>query len=177
MDGSRVGRVIVEIRNSVSGYQALRYATDLARQRGLALVAVRATRRSSPGETLPMHEALISAATADTTEVFEIALGGLPPGVVVEIVANEGMIGEILVSTADRDADLLVIAGCDPGWFTGLRSAALARFCARRATCPVVIVPPPALARTGRQRRMARATARDAERFLTSPRSHPGTAP
>jgi hypothetical protein len=41
----------------------------------------------------------------------------------------------------------------------------VARHCVRLASCPVVVVPPPALAREGGTRALRRAVSREAERY------------
>ena len=48
------------------------------------------------------------------------------------------------------------------------RPASVARDCSREAGCPVIIVPPPALARTAPESRLARDAALGIEAFLES---------
>ena len=55
----------------------------------------------------------------------------------------------------------------DAGAFSwGPRGDRVARTCLRRAPCPVVVVPAPALARAGRGRAVRRQLCREAEQFV-----------
>ena len=65
-----------------------------------------------------------------------------------------------------HDTDVLVIGGTGVRRIGSLRRAPVARFCARRSTCPVVIVPLPAMARGRSASKLARDAAEGAERLL-----------
>lgn len=160
------GRVVVGVRHSLGAYQALRYSVAQARRRGATLLVVHAVRRpAGRGGGLP--EAIARDLVAS---VFAEALGGLPEGLRIHIVAEPGPAGAALVRVADHADDLLVIGGsARRRW---LRAAPVAAYCATRAGCPVVIVPPPALARAGRAARLARATVRDVERHVSGAGRH-----
>jgi nucleotide-binding universal stress UspA family protein len=165
-DRSLPGRVVVGIGHSLGAYEALRYAVDEARRRRTALLAVRAYRTTAYGQSpLPAH-CVADGALAVVEMAFAEALGGAPPDLPVEVIVRVGHAARTLVFTADREDDLIVIGGCGRRRLTRLRSTAIARFCAREAGCPVVIVPPNALARSGRPDRLARDAAGDAQDFL-----------
>lgn len=165
------GRVVVGVGRSLGAYQALRYAVAEARRREVILVAVRTFHLANGEEGLLNAALLTSAAAEQVRSAFTEAVGQFPPGVEIEIVVLAGPAGSALVSVADRESDLLIIGGCGARRWGRLRTAATARFCARHSVCPVVIVPPTALARSGQADRLARHTARDVEDYLD--RQHP----
>ena len=165
-DGSSPGRVVVGIGHSLGAYQALRYAVVEARRRHTTLLAVRAYRSTAYGQS-PLPVDVVAGAALVVVEVaFAEALGGAPPDLPLEVVVREGHPARALVGTANREGDLIVIGGCGTRRLTRLRSTAVARFCAREAGCPVVIIPPNALARSARADRLARDAAGDAQDFL-----------
>jgi nucleotide-binding universal stress UspA family protein len=94
---------------------------------------------------------------------FESAMGGVPIDVSVELVAVEGAPARELIAYADRDDDVLVVGAPMRRWRT---SMSLAGQCLRRAACPVVAVPAPALARTRRPRALARDVQREVVRHI-----------
>jgi nucleotide-binding universal stress UspA family protein len=159
-------RVVVGVGRSLGAYQALRYAVAEARRRSAVLVAVR-TFHLANGDEGVLNAALLTRAAAEQVRsAFTEAVGELPPDLEIDIVVLMGPPGCALVSVADRESDLLIIGGCGARRLGRLRTAATARFCARHSICPVVIVPPSALARSGQTERLARHTARDVEDFL-----------
>jgi nucleotide-binding universal stress UspA family protein len=160
------GRVIVGVGRSSSAYQALRHAVAEARRRGVSLLAVRVFRstayiRGLLGET-PAVAALaeVETAVSEVELAFAEALGGVPTDMPVEIIARNGRAARTLVSLALRESDLLVIGGGGARRLSRLRRKAIARFCVRRAACPVVIVPSSSLARSAHPRRLAREVSR-----------------
>lgn len=164
---SKPGRIVVGIARSLGGYQAIRYGVAEARRRGATLLAVRTYWSATNGQGLLQTDVLTRVAIAQVNIAFMEALGGMPTDLRVEVVVREGAAARTLVSTADRESDLLIIGGYGIHRLAPWRTAAVARFCARRATCPVVIVPPTALARSAHADRLARDTARDVEDYLT----------
>jgi nucleotide-binding universal stress UspA family protein len=167
MAGSDAGRVVVGVCRSIGGYQALRYAVAQARVRGAAVVAVRAYSVAAPREAL-WRSALADAAVAEVAAAFTDALGEMPRDVSVRVAVHEGSPGPVLVASADRENDLLVIGGSGTRRLTRAWSAAVARYCARHAQCPVLIAPVPAMARSRGAGRLARAVAFAAEESLRS---------
>jgi nucleotide-binding universal stress UspA family protein len=173
MTGSEPGRVVVGVCRSLGGYQALRYAVAQARERGATLVAVRAYSASAPRE-MWWRSALAESAASEVAAAFTDALGGMPRDVIIRVAVSEGLPGPVLVGSADRADDLLVIGGSGSHRLTRAWSAAVARYCARHAQCPVLIAPVPAMARAGGAGRLARAVAFAAEESLhSSDRSEP----
>lgn len=165
MAGTESGRVVVGIAASIAGYQALRYAVDEARNRRTALLVVRVFNGGSPGSA-PWSATLAEAAIDEVRAVFREAFGGFPADLTIQMASSEGTTGPALVGAADRTADVLVIGGSGTHRLPHPWSGSVARYCARHAICPVVIVPPPVLARSGRTRRLAKEAATGAEEFL-----------
>jgi nucleotide-binding universal stress UspA family protein len=162
------GRVVVGVGHSLGAYQALRYAVDEARHRELTLLAVRAYWTPPNAQILANNDLLAQAAIHHVHMAFAEALGGFPADVPVQASARLGAVGRALVLAANRDRDLLVVGGCGPRRLAHLRRTTIARFCALEATCPVVIVPPTALARSAHLDRLARDAASDAQDYLYS---------
>jgi nucleotide-binding universal stress UspA family protein len=96
---------------------------------------------------------------------FDTALGGVPTDVRVEAWVVEGPVAPALIRYASGEDDLLVVGAGTPQrfWRRGVADA-----CVREATCPVVVVPPPAMARGGDTRTLARQLSREAELFITA---------
>jgi nucleotide-binding universal stress UspA family protein len=161
-------RVIIGIGRSAGGYQALRYAVDEARRRDGIMLAVRAFRRYTYDKNEFGVGLQTQWALAEVDAAFAEALGGWPPDLEISAYASEGDPARTLLSIADRASDLLVIGGCGARRFAHLRSTAVARLCAREATCPLVIIPPAAWTRSARPDRLARGTTRDVENFLNA---------
>jgi nucleotide-binding universal stress UspA family protein len=161
------GRVVVGVAESLAGLQALRSATAEARRRACSLLAVRAWhfRVAWQGaEVQQTHGEIAEEATSLIRKCFQIALGGLPPDVPVEIAVAESHPGALLASHAYHSGDLLVVGACahrrPHPWRTSM-----ARYLSRYADCPVLVVPPPALARAGRPRALAKALRREVEAY------------
>jgi nucleotide-binding universal stress UspA family protein len=157
-------RVVVGVSPTLAGLQALRFATDQARQRAARLMAVRAFRASGTGVSL--RAIARQAAIDDVYAAFDDAYGGPPHGIETVIVVREGVAGDVLVAEASRESDLLVVGGSGVRRLGSLRRAPTARRCARRTVCPLVIVPLPEYARSRSTGRLARAFADDVDRLL-----------
>ena len=103
----------------------------------------------------------VEEARAELREAFALAFGGVPTDVAVRPVVVEGPPHRVLVAQADRDSDLLVVGVHRRRypWFpTGF-----GQYCRRHARCPVLLVPPPELATTGRLGALARRLRRETE--------------
>jgi nucleotide-binding universal stress UspA family protein len=146
--GTHERRVIVGIQDSVAGLQALRRGVEEARRRGATVYLVRVLNSASryPGGAMWPVEPL-AWATEHAQEALTKAFGGFPRDVEVRTVALEGAVGAALVGFADRDDDLLVVGDAQRPGLRRPWSGRVARHCARRSTCPVLVVPPPALSR------------------------------
>ena len=177
VDGPRAGseavvteaeadRVVVGIGRSLGAYQALRFALREARRRDATLLAVRTFRLPTSEQSIFNVELLMKSAAENVRLAFAEAVGAMPDEPPIDVAVLAGPPASALVSVANRESDLLIIGGCGARRLSHMRSTAVARFCARHATCPVVIVPPTALARSGQPDRLARHTADDVEAYL-----------
>jgi nucleotide-binding universal stress UspA family protein len=146
-----VRRIVVGVHGSLGSLQALRFAADEARERRVPLVPVIAwvppggdlAERSHPSAYL--RRVWGEAARSRLIEAFDAGLGGVPDDLSVQLRVVRGETGPVLVDTADKPGDLLVIG-------TGRRSPvgralrrSVGRYCLAHAKCPVLAVPPSAL--------------------------------
>lgn len=170
MKNRRAGRVIVGIDDSLAGLRALREAANQARHRNAELVAMRVYDTPSPprgsgrwtttasGVTLatrnePSREAIQLSwqlceqkAQATIKDTFGEAMGSVPSDITVSPTTIDGSVREALVRAASCEDDLLVVGS--PLWSRWRPwNRSIGRFCAARAACPVLLVPPPRAAR------------------------------
>ncbi|MGY6024678.1 universal stress protein [Streptomyces spinosirectus] len=163
------GRVIVGVDTSPAGLGALRAAVAQAELGGRELLAVRAYRPPPTRDpAVPDPVAWRLAHLPDPTpsqiweqmqaareereiravrDAFERAMGGIPRGVRVRPVASTGSPGAVLVATAYREDDLLVVGepsahGLQRRWPWRWFRRSTSRYCLTHATCPVLAVPP-----------------------------------
>jgi nucleotide-binding universal stress UspA family protein len=149
---SGVRRIIVGVSGSPGSLQALRHAADLARVHQAALVAVLAwvppggdlADRTHPSPYL--RSIWRDAARQRLCSAIGLALGGVPEDVAFESDVVRGDPGHVLVDVAFHPDDLLVIGAGRRGALGRALSSRVSRYCLARAQCPVVAVPPPALA-------------------------------
>jgi nucleotide-binding universal stress UspA family protein len=149
---SGVRRIIVGVSGSPGSLQALRHAADLARVHEAALVPVLAwlppggdlADRSHPSPYL--RTVWRDAAWRRLWEAIDLALGGVPEDVAFESDVVRGDPGRVLVDVASHPDDMLVIGAGRRGALAHALSCRVSRYCLARAQCPVVAVPPPALA-------------------------------
>jgi nucleotide-binding universal stress UspA family protein len=149
---SGVRRIIVGVSGSPGSLQALRHAADLARVHQAALVPVLAwlppggelADRSHPSPYL--RTIWRDAAWKRLWEAVELALGGVPEDVAFESDVVRGDPAHVLVDIASHPDDILVIGAGRRGNLAHALSCRVSRYCLARAQCPVVAVPPPALA-------------------------------
>lgn len=164
----RIGRVVVGVDGSPAGLQALRWAVAEARRRGVDLYAVRVWRLSSDAwqgtDVGRWRTEIEDAATAEVRAAFLEALGGVPADVKVMAVAVEGPVAQSLLGYAHRDDDVLVVGAGTARRFR----RTVGQVCARTPGCPVVVVPPPALARSGSPRALARQLRRETEEYMNA---------
>lgn len=167
MDTRRTGHVVIGIDDTLSGLQALRWAVAEARARSRPLKAVRVWQPGPSGlyPTLQdQREEEASAAAQLVRRMFAETMGGLPPDMHVETVAVPDAVGPALVRLAGED-DLLVIGTGRRRFWWRRRLSRTARYCVSRANCPVLVVPPPSLAREASQRALLRELRRDLDKF------------
>jgi nucleotide-binding universal stress UspA family protein len=146
-----VRRIVVGVHGSLGSLQALRYAADEARERGVPLVPVIAwvppggdvAERGRPSPYL--RRVWREAACERLNAAFDEGLGGLPADLRVEPHVERGETGPVLAALADEPGDLLVIGtGRRSPVVRALRKSA-GRYLLAHAKCPVVAVPPSAL--------------------------------
>jgi nucleotide-binding universal stress UspA family protein len=153
---SRVRRVFAGVSGSPGSLQALRYAAGLARLHDSPLIPVLAwtppggdlADRSGP--SIYLRQVWKDAAWERLWNALDLAFGGAPAGVHVEPLVVRGEAGNVLVSVADEDDDLLVVGAGRRGLLGRMAACRVSRYCLAHSTCPVVAVPPPPLARLGR---------------------------
>jgi nucleotide-binding universal stress UspA family protein len=162
MDTTRTPRVVVGVDDSLSGLEALRFATAEARRRGIGLRAIRAWQFASPWyeqNAGQYRAAMVDEAAMVLHDAFQHAMGGLPKDVAVEALAIEGPAARALADHASTPDDLVVVgrSGCDRGWWQVLGriwrrvtgNSPVDVHCVRIAVCPVVTVGAPVLAADG----------------------------
>lgn len=165
-----IRRIIAGVSGRPGCLPALRYAADLARVWDAAFVLVHAWLRSGPelavGQLPYDHlgEEEKDAAWQRLWRCLEMAFGGSPPD--AQPLACRGSAGVVLVGTASRAGDVLVIGAGRRGGVSRLGHGTVSRYCLARASCPVIAVPPPELdraaARAGRGWRRRQAPGLDA---------------
>ena len=140
-------RVLVGVHGSLGSLQALRFATEEAHKRDARLVPVIAW--VPPGGDLAERRQPVyslrhiwrEAAVERLEGAFEQGLGGVPDGLTIEPLVVRGPAGPVLVDTADRTDDLLVVGTGRRGLLRYFRRS-VGRYCLAHARCPVVAIPP-----------------------------------
>jgi nucleotide-binding universal stress UspA family protein len=146
-----VRRVLVGVSGSLGNLQALRFASEEARQRDVPLVPV--TAWTPPGGDMAdrrypstaLREIWRDAAWKRLWNAFDEALGGVPADVRIEPRVVRGDAGAVLVDLAAGESDLLVIGTGQRGWLHRVLNKSAGRYCLAHAHCPVIAVPPSAL--------------------------------
>ena len=149
----RVPRVIVGISRSRASWWALAWAVGEARRRGARLLLVNVFRppvapgaadydRGGFGVPRDPYADRITHGNALIVTAIDQAVGRMPGDVVMEQQVISGRPTVELASLA-WGGDLLVLGSRHRGWLRRLAPGSVARACARRARCPVVIVPEP----------------------------------
>jgi nucleotide-binding universal stress UspA family protein len=149
---SGVRRIIVGVSGSPGSLQALRHAADLSRMHQVPLVPILAwvppggdlADRSHPSAYL--RSLWRDAAWQRLWEAMELAFGCIPHDLAVEADVIRGEAGHVLVGAACHPDDVLVIGAGRRGVLAHALSCRVSRYCLARAACPVVAVPPSALA-------------------------------
>jgi nucleotide-binding universal stress UspA family protein len=149
---SGVRRVIVGVSGSPGSLQALRHAADLARDHLAPLVPLLAwvppggdlADRSHPSPYL--RNLWRDAAWQRLWDAMDLAFGGVPEDLAIQSDVERGDPGHVLVGIACHPDDLLVIGAGRRGPLAHALSCRVSRYCLAHAQCPVIAVPPPALA-------------------------------
>ncbi|MEV6291424.1 universal stress protein [Streptomyces sp. NPDC051896] len=138
----RHGRIVVGVGEKLADADAMRFAVEEARRRGVPLEAVRAWRCPAhettdhpllAGEPARLHE-------ERAAEVLEVALRDVPADVEVHRRTVEGHARQVLIG-ASADADLLVVGARRREGHHGLRLGRVAHAVLHHAVCPVAVVP------------------------------------
>jgi nucleotide-binding universal stress UspA family protein len=146
-----VGRVVVGTSGSPGSLVALRYAEYLARSHDVVLVPVLAweppggARAAQVQPQAGLVQAWREQACQRMHDALTAVWGEPWRKPLVEPRVERGPAGWVLVSVADQPGDLLVIGAGRRGMLRRW-ACRVGRYCAARARCPVVLVPPPDLA-------------------------------
>jgi nucleotide-binding universal stress UspA family protein len=149
----RVPRLVVGISRSPASWWALAWAVGEARRRGGRLLLVNVFRpplASSPAVFGPGNSGAsrdpcakrVAHGNALIRTAIAQAVGWMPGDVAVEQQVISGWPAAELASLV-WGGDLLVLGSRRRGWLRRLAPGSVARACARRADCPVVVVPEP----------------------------------
>ena len=145
-------RVITGVSGSPGSLRALRFAAEVAGERGVPLVPVLAW--TPPGGELAdrrfpspyLRQVWKKAAAQELNDALELAFGGQPDDVMIAPAVVRGPAGQVLVAAACEPGDLLVVGAGPRGFFRRWTGGHVARFCLAKAACPVIAVPPADLA-------------------------------
>jgi nucleotide-binding universal stress UspA family protein len=149
---SRVPRLVVGVSRSPASWWALAWAIGEARRRGAQVVLVHVFRPR--GLSLLDPEDLFAPVPRDPNadrlaagyalicRAIDQAAGQVPSGVAVERTVVPGRPAVELTRLA-HGGDVLVLGSRHRGWLRRHAPGSVARACARRADCLVVIVPEP----------------------------------
>jgi nucleotide-binding universal stress UspA family protein len=151
-----IARVIAGTGGSPGSLAALRYADTLACAHKAVLVPVLAWTPPCVercGYPLPeWHD----TACERLRDALLAVWGEIPASPLITPQVKQGPTGWVLVRIACQPGDILVIGAGRRGALRRKTRCSVSRYCAARARCPVVMVPPPELVREARLRRIAR---------------------
>jgi nucleotide-binding universal stress UspA family protein len=175
---SSLRRVIIGASGSPGSLQVLRYAQRLARDLDAALAPVLAwlppdgdlADRRTPCEEL--RRLWAQDARERLQDALNLAWGEPPADLPVRPLIRRGRPGPVLVTAACRPGDLLVVGAGHRGALTRIAGGRVSRYCLAHARCPVLVIPPPPLARQTRRAALARALR---HRTLTADQISPDT--
>jgi len=157
-----VGRVLVGTSGSPGSLRALRYGEGLARAHDAVLVPViawelpggdRAYRISGSHE---LGKACREIAARQLRDALIAVWGEVPGDPLVQPHVERGPAGWVLVNLASRPDDVLVVGAGRRGALGHMVFSKVSRYCVAHAQCPVIAVPPPALAREFGHSRLTR---------------------
>jgi nucleotide-binding universal stress UspA family protein len=161
-----IQRVVAGTGGSPGSLVALRYADALAEAHQAVLVPVLAW--TPPGgepayglqQSGYLREEWHKMARERMDEALLAVWGRIPAPPLVQPRVEQGRPGWVLVSVAREPGDVLVIGAGHGGWLRRTARCKVSRYCAARASCPVVLVPPADLSRHARIGRTVRELAR-----------------
>jgi nucleotide-binding universal stress UspA family protein len=157
-----ISRLIVGTSGSPGSLQALRYGESLARSHHAVLIPVLAwqppggDRGSRVEPSGDLRRACRDLACQRLRDALIAVWGEVLDDPLVQPHLEQGPAGWVLVSLACRPGDLLVVGAGRRGTLARMASSRVSRYCLARAGCPVLAVPPPALASELRRDRLAR---------------------
>ena len=141
-------RIFAGVSGSPGSVHALRQAAGLARHHNAVLIPLLAwvppdsTRLPWPELRQLWHD----DAWQRLWDTLDRAFGGLPAGVTTQPVVLRGKPGTVLTGLARQPGDLLVIGAGRRGPLRQRLGCGVSRYCLAHAHCPVLAIPPPALA-------------------------------
>ena len=155
-----IGRLIVGTSGSPGSLRALRYGEVLARAHDAVLIPVIAWEvpGESRGRIQPASElgrACRDLACQRLREALVAVWGEVPDDPLVQPHVERGPAGWVLVNLACRPDDVLVVGAGRRSALARLAFSKVSGYCVAHAQCPVMAVPPPALARELRHGRLA----------------------
>jgi nucleotide-binding universal stress UspA family protein len=157
----RIKRVIAGTSGSPGSLAALRYAEGLARAHGAILVPVLAW-ESAGGDgygTLQsagyLRQGWREIACQRMREALLAVWGQQPHDPWIQPRVERGPAGWVLVRVAHDTGDVLVLGAGRRGPLQRITRRRVSRYCAARAQCPVILVPPPELTRQAGLRQLA----------------------
>jgi nucleotide-binding universal stress UspA family protein len=133
-------RVVVGVDGSAVASRALRWALEQARTRGGSVLAVTAWSWADVDGDGAVDLDALEAVTAAALAAEVARAQAEVPGVPVQPEAIFGHPGEVL-TTAARDADLLVVGSHGRGRMLRALLGSVADACLRARVCPVVVLP------------------------------------
>ncbi len=147
-----IGRLIVGASGSPGSPVALRYGEVLARAHEAVLLPVLAwelpggehTVRVQPGD---LRQEWHNLARQRLRDALIAVWGEVPQDPQVQPHLERGPVGWVLVHLARRPGDVLVVGAGRRGALARMAFARVSRYCLAHAQCPVLAIPPPALAR------------------------------
>jgi nucleotide-binding universal stress UspA family protein len=147
-----VGRVLVGTSGSPGSLHALRYGEGLARAHDAALIPVIAwevpggDRAYRAGSSRELGKACRDLACQRLRDALMAVWGEVPGDPWLQPHVEHGPAGWVLVNLASRPDDVLVVGAGRRGTLGRLAFSKVSRYCLARAQCPIIAIPPPALA-------------------------------
>lgn len=138
-----MAKVVVGVDGSEASRAAVRWAAEEAALRGVELLAVEAWEFSPLIFAADVPVALDELRASVTGHLAAVVADEVADGVTVRQVVIEQAPVAALLGQCDPD-DVLVVGSRGRGGFAGLLLGSVSQQLAQHATCPVVIVRPPA---------------------------------
>ena len=156
-----IDRLIVGASGSPGSLHALRYAEGLARAHRAVLIPVLAWEqpggdhgvRVQPSDALCQEWRLL--ACQRLRDALIAVWGETPDDPMVQPQVERGPAGWVLVNLACRPGDVLIVGAGRRSRLARMAFAKVSRYCLAHAQCPVLAIPPPALACDLRHARLA----------------------